>query len=241
MHRPLQRVHGVAGLLAAPVLDVDGERHLAPRHRHEPILDRVEGAGDHGEEIGWLRERIVPDREMAVGAGDVAALDRIAVGEQGLRQRLRRLDAGRVDGEHVGPVVEIGDAAEALRLALGAPVARGAIEPHQLGVLRRPQPRRQRQPEGPGRRRLQREAPLARLIGRRRQGGAVEVRLHQPQFVAVEHQRRPRRGAVARREGGFGDHHRLRLVEPEIEMHRVDPIGGGDVVDEADDFGPGCL
>src|SRR5256885_16811171 len=34
------------------------------------------------EQIAGLRKRIVPDREMAIGPGNVSARDRIAVGEQ---------------------------------------------------------------------------------------------------------------------------------------------------------------
>ena len=48
--------------------------------------------------------------------------------------RLVRLHPHRVAAEHVGPVGEEGDAAEALRLALGAEHPARGIEAHQLGV-----------------------------------------------------------------------------------------------------------
>ena len=81
--------------------------------------------------------RIVPDGEMPVGARDRARLDRIAVAEQDRRFVAVRLDARGVDGEHVRPVEEIGDAAKAFGLALRAVIAARAIEAHQLGVGRR--------------------------------------------------------------------------------------------------------
>ena len=41
-----------------------------------------------------------------------------------------RLDAGGIDGQHVGTIKEIGDPPEALGLALRAVIAAGSIEPH---------------------------------------------------------------------------------------------------------------
>ena len=75
---------------------------------------------DQREQIGRLRERIVPDREMARRPASSPAVDQIAVGEQHRRFAFVGLDARGVDRHHVGPVGEIGDAAKAFRLALGA-------------------------------------------------------------------------------------------------------------------------
>ena len=83
-------------------------------------LDHAEIAGDQREQIGRLGEGIVPDREVARRAGDVAGLDQIAVRQQHRRLGLVGLDPRREDRQHVGPVEEIGDAAKAFRLALGA-------------------------------------------------------------------------------------------------------------------------
>jgi hypothetical protein len=64
-------------------------------------------------------------------AREIAALDQIAVGQQHRIGALRGFDARGVDGEIVGAVEEIGDAAETLRLALRAEDALRDIEPFQ--------------------------------------------------------------------------------------------------------------
>jgi hypothetical protein len=67
-------------------------------------------------------------------AGQVAAQDQVAVGEQDRCFRFVGLDARRVDSHHVRPIREIGDAAEAFRLALCAVGAARAIEAGELRV-----------------------------------------------------------------------------------------------------------
>ena len=68
----------------------------------------------------------------------VAVGDIVAIGEQHRVARLVRRHPHRIAAEHVGPVGEEGDSAEALGLALGAEEAARRIESHQLGVrLRR--------------------------------------------------------------------------------------------------------
>ena len=62
----------------------------------------------------------MPDRKMTTGARNRTLLDEIAVGEQHRRFFDIGLDACGVDRHHVRPVGEIGDAAKALRLTLGA-------------------------------------------------------------------------------------------------------------------------
>ena len=81
---------------------------------------QAELAADQREQIGRLRERIVPDREMPAVPGTSPLRDEIAVGEQHRRFGFVGLDARRVDRHHVRPVEEIGDAAEAFGLALRA-------------------------------------------------------------------------------------------------------------------------
>ena len=78
--------------------------------------------------------RVVPDGVMPVRAFDRAALDQVAVAEKDRGLVPVGLDPGGVDGQHVGPVEEIGDAPEAFRLALGAVIAARAVEAHELGV-----------------------------------------------------------------------------------------------------------
>ena len=108
----------------------------AAGHGDELVLQRAEIAGDQREQIGRLRERIVPDREMPA-VGELACRDRIAVGQQQRRLLGVGLDADRVDGQDVRPVEEIGDAAKALGLALRAIDAARAVEPHQRLVAGR--------------------------------------------------------------------------------------------------------
>ena len=98
---------------------------------------RAEIAADQREQIAGLLERIVPDREMPVGAGNVAVRDQIAVGEKHRRLGFVGFDARGVDRHHVRPVEEIGDAAKAFGLALRAIGGAGAVEAHELRVGRR--------------------------------------------------------------------------------------------------------
>ena len=126
-------VHRIAAAVFLAGLDIDFQRDLAAGHGDEGVFDAAERAADHREQIGRLRKRIVPDREMPA-VRQIAAFDQIAVGEQYRRLRLVGFDAGRVDRHHVRPVREIGDAAEAFRLALRAIGAARPVQPHQLGI-----------------------------------------------------------------------------------------------------------
>ena len=97
-----------------------------------PAIDR-EIARDEREQIAGLGEGIVPLRPVPPVAR-IALRDRIAVREQYRVARLVRGHPHAVAAEHVGPVGEEGDTAEAFRLALGAEIAARGVEPHQLGV-----------------------------------------------------------------------------------------------------------
>ena len=189
-HRALQRVHGVAGLPGAALLGVDGEFDRLAAGGGEGFADGIEIAGDEREEIGRLVERVVPDGVMAAVA-EITALGRVAVRQEDRGGGTVGLDADPVGRQHVGAVEEIGDAAEALGLALGAPDAVGAVEPHQLGVLFRHDAGRDVEKEAVAGRGLADRQP----VGRRRIGiglehGAIEGKAGQGQLVAVEHQRR---------------------------------------------------
>ena len=133
-HGALERIERVVGAVFLAGLDIDGELDLAPARGREGLGDAAEAAADEGEEIGGLGVRVVPDGVMPVRAFDGAALDQVAVAEKDRRLVAVGLDARGVDAEHVGTVEEIGDAAEALGLALGAVIAARAVEAHELGV-----------------------------------------------------------------------------------------------------------
>ena len=133
-HRPLQRVHGVDGLGRASLLRIDAERHMASARGREAVRKELQVAGDHGEEIGRLVEGVIPDRIMAT-AFELTGIGGVAVGQEDGRCRPVGLDPHAIGNEDVRAIVEIGDAAEAFRLALGAPDAVRAIKPHQLGVV----------------------------------------------------------------------------------------------------------
>src|SRR6266849_3463591 len=74
------------------------------------------------------------DAPVLLANGNLAAGREIAVGEQHRRVAFLGFDAGGVDRHHVGAVGEIGDAAEALGLALGAKDRSRAIKARELGV-----------------------------------------------------------------------------------------------------------
>ena len=133
-HGALEAVHGVGAARFLAGLDEDFQRNGTARHGAERIFHAGELAADQREQITGLRKGIVPDREMAIGPGNLAARDRIAVGEQDRRLALRGLDSRGVYRHHVRPVEKVGDAPEALGLALRAIARARAIEPHQLRV-----------------------------------------------------------------------------------------------------------
>ena len=90
-----------------------------------------EVAADQREQVAGLGVRIAPHRVVPLAAVERAALDGIAVGEQHRGLVAVGLDARGVGGEHVGPVEEVGDAAEALGLALRAIDAAREVEAGQ--------------------------------------------------------------------------------------------------------------
>jgi hypothetical protein len=169
--------------------------------------------------------------------GKVAGGGEIAVGEQHRRLTFVGLDPRGVDRHDVGPVREIGDAAEAFRLALGAIGVAGAVEAHELGVGGRVDDGLDREREGPVRRLRDGET-----IGRRHVAVAVE-RLavdrqgDEAELVAVEHHRRrcaclriglelePRAHA-----GGGG-------IERDVELDHLHQPVGRSIILEADGAG----
>ncbi len=175
----------------------------------------------------------MPDGEVPPGAGDVAVRYWIAVRQQHRGGGAVGLDAHRIDGEHVGPVDEIGDAAEALRLALGAIGAARAVEAGERGVRVRVAQSDDFKGERLRRNGGDAERTFLELIVLGRQGFAVERKTLKRQAFAIEHE-----GAPARRHLGVGpqselcgDARRLR-VERDVEFDLLDEIIGRGVVFE---------
>ena len=133
-HRFLQGAQGVGTLVGVPGLDVDAQRHLAPRSGDEAAGHLGQPAGDQGEEVGGLGERVLPAHPVAPVA-EFAALDGVPVREQHGAGLAVGHDGGRVAGHHVGPVGKIGDLAEPLGLALGAEETPHPVEPLERCVL----------------------------------------------------------------------------------------------------------
>ena len=209
---------------------------LAAGHGDELVLERAEIAGDQREQIGRLRERVVPDGEMAA-AGKLACRDRIAVGQQQRRFLGVGLDADRVDRQDIGPVEEIGDAAKAFGLALRAIDAARPVKPHQRLVAVRRDLGLDGQEEAARLRRLGDHQP----VRRRREGGgiggdAVDLQALQRQPVAVERQRDIERRVVAPFDGEPGDDRGRIRRKPEGEVGLRDEIGAGTVVLQAKDL-----
>ena len=76
-------------------------------------------ARNQSKEVRRLWKGIVPDGVMAALC-EFAIFDKVAVGQKNRECLPVRFDARRVNREHIGPIREIGDAAEAFRLALRA-------------------------------------------------------------------------------------------------------------------------
>ena len=200
-HGFLQRRHGVRALVELARLDVDRQLDFAAGSGREGVAQHIELAGDDGEQVGRLPERVIPFGPMAA-VGLVAGSDRVAVGEQHREGRLVGMQRHRVGRHHVRAVGEPGDAAEALRLALREVAVLRAVEAGEAGVLvgvdadDRVQRERIGQ-VGDGQRRRRRG---------KRHFPAVDRNRQRFQFVAIQHQRLCGNGRVAahRQRGGDG-------------------------------------
>ncbi len=205
------------------------------RHRGrsacEAIRNMAEIAADQREQIAGLGERIAPDREMPT-AVEIAGGDRIAIAEQHRGFALLGLYAGRIDAQDIGPIEEIGDAAEALRLALRAIGGAGAIEPAQLRVRRRIDLRLDLQREGPLGRDAQHEGIGRCLIDLGRQRGAVERRATQDEPIAVERERSAGQAGRIAPDREARDDARLAAVQRNIQIDRIDEKRGRAIIGE---------
>ncbi len=118
---------------------------VAARHRGEGAAIGDEIARDQREQIARLGEGIVPFGPVAP-VFEIALRDRIAVCEQHREARFVGGHPHLVAAEHVGPIGEEGDAAEALGLALGAEHAARSIEPHGAACCARARSRLRSRP-----------------------------------------------------------------------------------------------
>ncbi len=135
-HGPLEGIHGVAQLVQIAVLGVQAQRHVTAGGGAEAVFQAGQVAGHQREQVAGLGEGVVPGGEVAP-ALFVTAVHRVAVGEQQRVSGPVGVDGGGEPAEHVRPVREEGDAAEAFRFALGAVHAVGAVQPFQGGVALR--------------------------------------------------------------------------------------------------------
>ena len=223
-HGALEGVHGMTAAGFVARLDIDAQRHVTPGHGAEAVLDTGKFSADHGEQIGWLGERIVPDRVVRISARDFSALHEIAVRQQHRRFVFVRFDAGRVHRHHVGTIHEIGDATKALGFALRAVDRSGAIKTHQLSVGGRIDERLNLQPERPRRRLCDGQLLRCRGVLLGGQSTTIERNRAQIERVAIEDEGCGRSSVRAQHQGCT---HAGRLrVERDVELDRFhQPIG----------------
>ena len=192
LHRFLERGHCVRALVELARFDVDGELDLAPGGGAESIAQHVELAGDDGEQVGRLAERVLPGRPVAA-VGFVAAGHRVAVGEQHREVRPVGMQGHGVGGHHIRAVEEPGDAAETLRFALREIAVARTVETGQAGVAVGVDAHHRPQRAGVGE-----VGDGQRVRGqRKRHVFAVDRDTQRFQFLAVEHQRLALAGRVA--------------------------------------------
>ena len=165
----------------------------------------------------------------------LALFHQVAVGQQHRVPGLVGAQRHGVAGHHVRPVQEVGDAAEALGLALGEEGVVAHVQAHELAVLRR----------GAGGEDLQLERGFAfgqlfqhQLAAVHLEAGALAVHQHarQVQLLAVQTQRLGRHRRVAAQRH-LVQHAGLGRVEVERQLDAVDPVGRGGVVFASDDVG----
>jgi hypothetical protein len=189
-----------------------------------------------GEQVAGLFVRVHPFGEMpgAVGAGlQRAVVDQVAVGQQHRVFGLVGAQRHGVAGHHVGAVQEVGDAAEALGLALREEGVVADVETHQLGVLGRAGGGEDFQVEGLA---AFGQVLQHQLVAFHLEGGTLAVDQHarQVQLLAVELERQGRHVRVAA-QAHLVEHAGLRRVQVEAQVDGVYPVGGGDVVGAVDD------
>ena len=129
-----QRLHGVPGLVQVASAHEYLQQVLLARPAGDGLFTRHQFSGHQGEEVAGLFEWIVPDGKMAAVV-QFALFHQVAVGQQHRIQPLVAPQRHAVSSHDVRPVEEIGDAAEALGLALREETALAHEQALQLGVL----------------------------------------------------------------------------------------------------------
>jgi hypothetical protein len=129
-----QRVHGVLGLVQVAGAHVDLQQVVRPA-RVDALLARHQVAGHQGEQVAGLFVRVDPLGEVAAVV-QLAGSTRLPL-DSSTGYGLVGAQRDGVAGHHVGAVQEVGDAAEALGLALGEERVLAHVQAHQLGVLGR--------------------------------------------------------------------------------------------------------
>ena len=240
LHRTLQRVHGIGRTRLLAMLDVNLQRHVAAGHGGEGIFHHAEIAGDECEEIAGLRMRIEPCRKVTAFIV-IAAAEEIAVREQQGIAVLRRDDRHCIGRQNIRAVGEVGNAAEAFRLALGAINAIGSVKPHKLRIDLRIDVIGDADFEG----RLRRQVADGQALRRRLilTGGKfhlVEQQAGKLQLVAIQNQRRLPLGAFAPVKDQTGFDLGILGVEFEGEIHPLQNEIGGAVICQVNDLARVC-
>jgi hypothetical protein len=152
------------------------------------------------------------------------------------------MDRGGVTRHHIGPVEEVGDAAETLGLALGTEIAAGGVQTGQFGVVLWADTRRDAQLETV-RDPMDGQAVCVCPIFGTGQSPLVQMQGFQFQPLAVQQQRHFRRRAGGTLQRQSGDDARGLLAQFEIEFHPFDSEIRGAVVAQTDTggvLGIGC-
>ena len=133
-HRRLERAHGVIAVTEILLLHPDIEIHHPARAGGKDVTHGLQVAGDHGEQIRWFRERVMPHHTVPAVI-QVLLADFIAIAEQHRTLGAIRLERDGVNREHIRAIGEVGDLPEPFRLALGAIGALGAVKALQRGIF----------------------------------------------------------------------------------------------------------
>ena len=113
---------------------VDLQCDLAPGFGGERIFVNRQIARHQCEQIRRLFERVMPADKMAISV-QLAALHRVAVGQQHGITVLVRLHRRGEFGHDIGPIQIISNLAETLGFALGAEITAGLVQAFQRGIV----------------------------------------------------------------------------------------------------------
>ena len=216
-HGALEAIHGPQALVFLAMGAIDRQIDLAARGGGEAVRDRSQITRYQRKQIARLGEGVFPHGKVHAVAG-IALFDQIAVGQQHRRDGLRRGDADLEHGQIVGSIQIIGDAAEALGLALRAPGAARAIQPHQLGIACGLDGDFGLEHKAAQRRLDYGQARRIGGIGRLHQWRAVNGHGPKSKFIAIQHQRRACGSAGVGLNGQLRSDPRISLGDLEVEV-----------------------